>query len=152
MIMFKHVITGNGKTMYVTSLPMGSSGFSYTVKTAKAISQAVEEITSSLKEEGFGVLGTLNFKEILKKKGMDLKEEYVLLEVCNPSAAKKALESNPEVGLLLPCTIAVYQKDDANYISLAKPTYLLANLSDRQLDEFGKEMEKKLVLAIQKVT
>lgn len=127
------------------------SGFSYTVKTLKTINQAAEELTASLKEVGFGVLGTLDFKEILQKKGLEFKDEYKLLEVCNPSAAKQALESNPEVGLLLPCTIAIYQKNNENFISLAKPTALLANINDRSLDEFGKEVEDKLVQAIKKV-
>ncbi|MDE1829331.1 MAG: DUF302 domain-containing protein [Thaumarchaeota archaeon] len=135
----------------MTSFQKKPSSLSYTVKTEKTINQAVEDITSSLKEVGFGVFGTLNFKELLKKKGVDLKDEYRLLEVCNPSAAKQALESNPEVGLLLPCTIAVYQRHNDNFISLAKPTSLLATLPDRQLDEFGKEIEQKLVEAIQKV-
>jgi uncharacterized protein (DUF302 family) len=100
---------------------------------------------------GFGVLGTLNFKEILQKKGLDFKDEYRLLEVCNPSAAKQALESNPEIGLLLPCTIAIYQKNNESFISLAKPTALLANMHDNQLDKLGQEMEQKLVSAIQNV-
>ena len=124
--------------------------FSYTVKTMKTVNQAVEDVTASLKEVGFGILGTLNFKEILQKKGLDYKDEYRLLEVCNPSAAKQALESNPEVGLLLPCTVAVYQKNNENFISLAKPTALLANIHDNRLDKFGQEMEQKLVNAIQK--
>ena len=127
------------------------SGFSYTVQTLKTINQAVEDITTNLKEVGFGVLGILNFKEILQKKGLEFKEEYMLLEVCNPSAAKQALESNPEIGLLLPCTIAIYQKNNENFISLAKPTALLANIRDNRLDKFGQEMEQKLVNAIQKV-
>ncbi len=125
--------------------------FSYTVKTQKTINQAVEDVTASLKEVGFGVLGTLNFKEILQKKGLDFKDEYRLLEVCNPLAAKQVLESNPEVGLLLPCTIAVYQKNNENWISLAKPTSLLANIHDAKLDKFGEEIEQKLVQTIQKV-
>lgn len=128
-----------------------NSGFSYTVKTLKTINQAVEDVTASLKEVGFGILGTLNFKEILQKKGLEFKDEYRLLEVCNPSAAKQALESNPEIGLLLPCTIAIYQKNHENFISLAKPTALLANIRDNKLDKFGQEMEQKLVSAIQKV-
>ncbi len=125
--------------------------FSYTVKTEKTINQAIEDVTASLKEVGFGVLGTLNFKEILQKKGLDFKDEYRLLEVCNPLAAKQVLESNPEIGLLLPCTIAVYQKNNENWISLAKPTSLLANIHDTKLDKFGQEIEQKLVQAIQKV-
>src|SRR5574337_72003 len=124
--------------------------FSYTVKTLKTINQAVEDVTASLKEADFGVLGTLNFKEILQKKGLDFKDEYRLLEVCNPSAAKQALESNPEIGLLLPCTIEVYKKNSENFISLAKPTALLANIPDNKLDKFDQEMEQKLVSAIQK--
>lgn len=128
-----------------------NAGFSYTVKTLKTINQAVEDVTASLKEVGFGVLGTLNFKEILQKKGLEFKEEYRLLEVCNPSAAKQALESNPEIGLLLPCTIAIYQNNNENFISLARPTALLANIHDDKLDKFGQEMEQKLVSAIQKV-
>src|SRR5574338_67022 len=128
---------------------MQPEGFSYSVKTQKTINQAVEDITASLREIGFGVLGTLNFKEILQKKGLDYKDEYRLLEVCNPAAAKKVLESNPEIGLLLPCTIAVYQKKNENFISLARHTALLANIQDKQLDRFGEDMEQKLVNAIQ---
>jgi len=127
-----------------------NSSFSYTVKTLKTINQAVEDITASLKEVGFGVLGTLNFKDILQKKGLDYKDEYRLLEVCNPSAAKQALDSNPEIGLLLPCTIAIYQKNNENFISLAKPTALLANIHDNQLDKLGEEMERELVQSMQK--
>ncbi len=128
-----------------------TSNFSYTVKTQKTINQAVEDITDGLKEIGFGVLGTLNFKDLLQKKGVDLNYEYRLLEVCNPAAAKQALETNPEIGLLLPCPIAVYQRDNENWISLAKPTSLLANIDDRRLDKFGKDIEEKLVRVIQKV-
>ena len=127
------------------------SSFSYTVKTLKTINQAVDDVTTSLKDVGFGVLGTLDFKEILQKKGLDFKDEYRLLEVCNPGSAKQVLESNPEVGLLLPCTIAVYRKNNENFISLAKPTSLLANIHDDKLEKFGEEIEQKLVRAIEKV-
>ncbi|MDE1832730.1 MAG: DUF302 domain-containing protein [Thaumarchaeota archaeon] len=131
--------------------PTKSSNFSYTVKTQKTINQAVEDITDGLKKVGFGVVSTLNFKEMLQKKGLDLSTEYRLLEVCSPSAAKQVLESNPEIGLLLPCPIAVYQNNNENWISLAKPTSLLANIDDRQFDKFGKEIEQKLIQVIERV-
>lgn len=126
-----------------------NSSFSYSVKTLKTINQAVEDITASLKEVGFGVLGTLNFKEILQKKGINYPLEYRLLEVCNPLAAKHVLEMNPENGLLLPCTIAVYGKGNENTISLAKPTALLSMMSDKNMQDMGKEIEQKLVQAIE---
>ncbi|MDE1725594.1 MAG: DUF302 domain-containing protein [Thaumarchaeota archaeon] len=125
--------------------------FSYTTKTEKTIDKTIEDITTNLKEIGFGVLGILDFKAILQKKGLNYKEEYRLLEVCNPGAAKQALESNPEIGLLLPCTIAVYQKDKENFISLARPTVLLATIKDSRLDKMGSDIEQKLVDVIEKI-
>lgn len=125
--------------------------FSYTIKTEKTIDKTIEDIITNLKEIGFGVLGILDFKAILQKKGLDYKEEYRLLEVCNPGAAKQALESDPEIGLLLPCTIAIYQKNKENFISLARPTSLLANIKNNRLDKMGIEIEQKLVDVIEKV-
>ena len=123
--------------------------FNYTVKTQKNIDEVIEEITSKLSEIKFGVLGTLDFKEIFAKKGIDYPHEYKLLEVCNPQAAKQALDSDPNIGLLLPCTIAVYEKDGQNFISLAKPTTLLAVASNTELESMGKEIEAKLIEVIE---
>jgi len=122
--------------------------FSYTVKTQKAMDDAIEEITSNLTKIKFGVLGTLDFKEIFAKKGIDFPNEYKLLEVCNPVAAKQALDSDPDIGLLLPCTIAIYEKDDENYISLARPTVLLSVAQNTGLEAMGKEIESKLIKVI----
>lgn len=125
--------------------------FSYTVTTQKNIEQAIEEITSKLSEIKFGVLGTLDFKEIFAKKGVEYPNQYKLLEVCNPQAAKKALDSDPNIGLLLPCTIAIYEKDGQNHISLAKPTALLSVSSNQELQSMGKEIEEKLIQVIDQV-
>jgi uncharacterized protein (DUF302 family) len=122
--------------------------FSYTVKTQKATDDVIEEITSNLTKIKFGVLGTLDFKEIFAKKGIDFPKEYKLLEVCNPEAAKQALDSDPDIGLLLPCTIAVYEKDGENYISLARPTVLLSVAQNTELEAMGKEIESKLIKVI----
>ena len=122
--------------------------YHYTIKTQKTIDDVIKDITSSLSEIKFGVLGTLDFKEIFAKKGIDYPHEYKLLEICNPQVAKKALDSDPNIGLLLPCTIAVYEKDGENYISLAKPTVLLSVASNTELESMGKEIEAKLIEVI----
>lgn len=109
----------------------------------------VSEITTKLSEIKFGILGTLDFKEIFAKKGVDYPHQYKLLEVCNPQAAKQALDSDPAIGLLLPCTIAVYEKNGENFISLAKPTELLSIASNSELESMGKEIETKLIEIIE---
>ena len=124
--------------------------FSHTVKTRKNIEQVIQEITIKLSEIKFGVLGVLDFKEIFAKKGVEYPHQYKLLEVCNPHAAKQALDSDPNIGLLLPCTIAVYHKDNENYISLARPTSLLSMVSEHNLKFSGKEIEDNLIRIIEK--
>ena len=127
------------------------TSYNYTVKTQKNIEGVIEEITTKLSETKFGVLGILDFKEIFAKKGVDYPHEYKLLEICNPKAAKQALDSDPNIGLLLPCTIAIFEKYGENYISLAKPTELLSVASNEKLESMGKEIETKLIKVIDSV-
>ena len=123
----------------------------YTVKTHKAIDEIITNVTEELKKIGFGVLETLDFKKILTEKGLEFADNYRLMEVCNPNLAKQVLEANPDLGLLLPCTIAVYQKENANYISLAKPTTLLSVMSENNLKFSGKEIEENLIKIIDNI-
>jgi len=122
--------------------------FTYTVKTQKSIENTITDLTDNLKEIGFGVLETLDFKKILSDKGLEFADNYKLMEVCNPHLAKQVLEANPDLGLLLPCTIAVYQKDSENFISLARPTSLLSMVSDENIKISGEDIEKGLIRII----
>ena len=124
--------------------------FAHTVKTTKPLEEVIISLTEDLKEIGFGVLEVLDFKNILTEKGVNFSENYKLMEVCNPNLAKHVIESSPDLGLLLPCTIAVYQKNDENFISLAKPTSLLSMASEVNLKFSGKEIEDNLIRIIEK--
>lgn len=124
--------------------------FSYNTKTSKEFDQIIADLIDNLKEIGFGVLGILDFKEIFEKKGIEFKKNYKLLEVCNPNAAKNVLDTDPDLGLLLPCTIAVYQKDGQNIISLARPTALLSIVSNDNLQKLSKDIEVDLISVIDK--
>ena len=125
--------------------------FTYTIKTHKNIDDTITNLTKGLKEINFEVLETLDFKKILSEKGLEFSDSYKLLEVCNPHLAKQVLEANPDLGLLLPCTIAVYQKNNENFISLARPTSLLSMASDENLKFSGEEIEKNLIRIIESV-
>jgi uncharacterized protein (DUF302 family) len=127
---------------------MRSDSFDYTVEISKDIDIIVNDLRNALKEKGFGVMGILDFKAILKEKGLQFEDEYRLLEVCNPNAAKSALETDRRVGLLLPCTIAVYREKGVTKISLLKPTELLKILPNEKLKSLGEEIEPRLKAAI----
>ena len=124
--------------------------FTHTVKTTKTIKEVTDTLTEGLKEIGFGVLEVLDFKKILSEKGLEFADNYRLMEVCNPNLAKEVLESNPDLGLLLPCTIAIYEKNNEKFISLARPTSLLEMASENNLKFSGQEIEDNLIRIIQK--
>ena len=124
--------------------------FSYTIKTQKNIENTISDISNNLKDIGFGVLAILDFEKILNDKGQEFHNQYKLMEICNPKLAKQVLEDNPELGLLLPCTIAIYQDNKETHISLARPSALLKLASESNMQMVGEDIEKKLIEIIEK--
>jgi uncharacterized protein (DUF302 family) len=117
-------------------------GFSKTVDLPYDL--AIEKVTEELKKEGFGVLTTIDVRDTLKKKlDVDFKK-YIILGACNPPFAYKALQTEEEIGLLLPCNVIVYEKNGKTVISMFDPMVMIAVLDDTKMRPIAEEVKKKL--------
>lgn len=98
---------------------------SFQIKLSDSFEGAVEKVTLALKEEGFGVLTQIDVKATLKEKLDADFRPFTILGACNPTLAHKALESEPQVGLLLPCNVTVEQISDGSLVSIVNPQAML---------------------------
>src|SRR5699024_925747 len=64
----------------------------YEKKTNKKLGEAIDSLTEQLKENGFGVLWQLNFKDKLKEKGLDFEEDFVVWKYVILKKQKKLWE------------------------------------------------------------
>ena len=92
--------------------------------------QAVQKTTDALKAEGFGVLTQVDVKATLKQKINADFRRYVILGVCNPELAHRALSANLNVGLLLPCNVTVYEEGDGSVVAVVDPVETLGVLKE----------------------
>jgi uncharacterized protein (DUF302 family) len=106
---------------------------------------ALEKVTAELQKEGFGVLTEIDVKATLKKKLDVDHNKYKILGACNPPLAHKALSAEPEIGLLLPCNVVVYENDSHQTVVAAIDAKQMMSVVGRDdIEPIAEEVNQKL--------
>jgi len=106
-------------------------------------------VRDALQAEGFGVLTEIDVSATLKQKlDVDL-PPYLILGACSPALAHRALEAEPDVGLLLPCNVVVRDMGDGQtLIEAMDPVKQLSFGESRALKPLAVEARERLIRAI----
>ena len=108
--------------------------------------EAIPKVTEALKQEGFGVLTEIDVKATLKKKLDADFRRYVILGACNPTLAHRALQTELELGLLLPCNVIVYEAgENQSVVSVVDPLSMVGVTQNPELKPIADEAYQRLV-------
>ena len=130
---------------------MLGTSYALTGETGLRLQDAVERVREELKVEGFGVLTEIDVQATLKEK-LDIDvEAYVILGACNPPLAHKALQAEPDLGVLLPCNVVVYQRDGVTHVSAVDAERMLSIVENDELAHVAEDVRARLAAVVDRV-
>jgi uncharacterized protein (DUF302 family) len=113
---------------------------------------AVQRATEALKQEGFGVLTTIDVRQTLKQKLDREFRRYVILGACNPVLADRALHAELEIGLLLPCNVIVYEREPgASTVAAMAPLPAMGLIGNPDVVGVARDADAKLRAALRQL-
>ncbi|OGO83805.1 MAG: hypothetical protein A2Y18_03065 [Clostridiales bacterium GWD2_32_19] len=109
------------------------------------------KVRQSLQNHGFTVVTEMDLKNIYKNKlGVDY-HNYVILGACNSNMSYKALQIDPDMGLLMPCNVVVSEEEDGVLISAINPKTMIGMMQNELLNEVADIVTEDLQKAISEI-
>ena len=71
--------------------------------------EAIAKVQQLLHEKGFQIYTRLNLHEIVSRSDHDKFGRYIIIGACNPEFAQQLFNADPNIGLLMPCNIIIYE-------------------------------------------
>ena len=107
--------------------------------------EAIDRVTDSLKNEGFGILTEIDVKATFKKKlDVDFKN-YRILGACNPNFAHKAITEEDKIGVFLPCNVIVEENEDGSVeVSAVDPIASMSAVENPSLGDIATDVQATL--------
>lgn len=127
-----------------------TAGYSLSRTTPLPFAQAVERVRAELQAQGFGVLCEIDVQATLREKLGVETEPYLILGACNPPLAHRALGAEPDLGVLLPCNVVVYRRDETTHVSAVDAERMLSLVGNDAVAPIATEVRDRLAAAVER--
>ncbi|GMQ85853.1 MAG: DUF302 domain-containing protein [Acidimicrobiia bacterium] len=123
----------------------------YGLKTLSPLPMAAAEkmVREALAAEGFGILTEIDVAETLRVKLGVERGPYLILGACNPQLAAQALETEADVGLLLPCNVVLYESEEGTVVAALDPSTMVELTGNQGLESVAKQARASLERVIE---
>lgn len=113
--------------------------------------ETIEKLTEELREEGFGIITTIDLKETFKKKlNVDFRN-YTILGACNPRFAYESLLEEDKAGVFLPCNVVVQEHENGEVeISIIDPEEMVRPTQNLNLQTFATGIKQSMLQVLRK--
>lgn len=131
--------------------------YAHTITVALPYAEAVTRTRNALSAQGFGVLSEIDVRATFEAKlGSDAEQslgDYLILGVCNPALAQKALTADADMGLLLPCNVVVRRGPDDNttVIQTIDPQTMVQLSDTPAVTEVATDADHRLLAALKEL-
>lgn len=115
------------------------------------LAEARPAVEAALKAQGFGILSEIDLQATFQAKLGVAHEGHRILGVCNPNFAKRALDVDRDVALLLPCTVTLREVEGGTEVRVLDPEeafQVAASATRAQLEPLAGEVKGLLAAAV----
>jgi uncharacterized protein (DUF302 family) len=125
------------------------SGYTLSARLSLGYDDALAAVRDALGEQGFGVLTEIDLAATMKAKlDVDIAPQ-VILGVCRPALAYRALEADPSVAAMLPCNVVVRAVDEnTSKVEAFDPDAMLAFSTGAAIAEVAADARQRLRSAL----
>lgn len=119
--------------------------YSFTADFRLSLADMEKNVRAALVKEHFGIISEIDMQAKLKEKlGID-HPPHKILGACNPQLAYEALQANPDVALVLPCNIVLFEKEKGlTVLSAMLPSVALKPFRGIKVQEASCKVEEAL--------